>query len=47
MTILCNPEGAPMPEKMWLKDGRPFDASTDPQARIQLLVNGNLLLTKV
>ncbi|KAJ8301653.1 hypothetical protein KUTeg_020640 [Tegillarca granosa] len=48
VTIICNPEAAPYPEYMWLRNNvnmnlRPGDTSS----RIRMLPNGNLLITNV
>ncbi|XP_041371563.1 contactin-like [Gigantopelta aegis] len=46
-TIICQPEAAPQPEILWRKDNRDLGLTPGSQGRIQLLPNGNLLLTEV
>lgn len=47
-TLLCQPEAAPMGEKIWFKDNRPL-ATSSPQdgGHITQLPNGNLLITNI
>lgn len=47
ITLMCQPEAAPDPEKEWLKDGNPLNAGTNPQDRILLLSNGNIHITGI
>ncbi|XP_046331627.2 contactin-like [Haliotis rufescens] len=46
-TVICQPEAAPKPEITWKKDGRSLGLSTGVAGHLQLLANGNLLITDV
>ncbi|XP_064632157.1 contactin-like isoform X2 [Lineus longissimus] len=46
-TLICNPESAPEAVKTWYKDGQRMSVSGELAARIHVLRNGNLELTKI
>nr|WBU98469.1 C-lectin 11 [Lineus ruber] len=46
-TLVCTPEAAPEPIKIWYKNGVRLSVSEEPAARIHSLKNGNLELTKI
>ena len=45
ITLLCQPEAAPEPEKEWFKNGSPLNPGTSSQDRLMQLANGNLRIT--
>ena len=46
VTIVCSPEAAPTPVITWLKNGSPV-GSTDEGARVQVLSNGNIVISQL
>ncbi|XP_048236575.1 contactin-like [Haliotis rufescens] len=47
VTMICNPEAAPKPDFKWSRDGRDLGLTEGVMGRLQLLHNGNLLITSV
>ena len=47
VTIMCQPEAAPYPEKVWYKNRVLLNPSTDLNDRIHVLPNGNLFIKGV
>ncbi|XP_067685752.1 contactin-like [Haliotis asinina] len=47
VTMICNPEAAPKPEFKWSHDGHDLGLTEGAMGRLQLLQNGNLLITAV
>ncbi|KAK7482103.1 hypothetical protein BaRGS_00026687, partial [Batillaria attramentaria] len=46
VTIACSPEAAPKPTITWLRNGSPV-GSTDPNARVLVLSNGNIVISQL
>ena len=42
LSIPCRPEAAPFPEISWLQNGGAINPSTDIDARVRLMINGDL-----
>jgi Immunoglobulin domain len=45
VTLMCQPEAAPVATKQWFKDGNEFTGSSSVNDRVALLPNGNIHIT--